>query len=177
MTRSMRSIQKTLSANGIPAATLELKSEFKQSVDRAVWQYKNDRNPKSKNGKPEPLLTFKRGALVHFAASQYEVQMTTKLSGKSTFFLPFNKGTHDGGAGNDMPPEGGYATKYLWEEVFQPDNWLKILGRYIHLQVEQKEDMRGRKHTQETMLFPRYHQWDVVNRLIDAARTEGSGHK
>ncbi|MDF7808892.1 type I restriction endonuclease [Pontiellaceae bacterium B12219] len=165
-----------LFVNGIPVATLELKSEFKQSVERAVWQYKNDRNPKAKNGKPEPLLTFKRGALVHFAVSQFEVQMTTKLAGKSTFFLPFNKGTHDGGKGNDMPEEGGYATKYLWEEVFAPDNWLKILGRFIHLQVEQKEDVRGRKYTQETMIFPRYHQWDVVNRLIDAARTEGTGH-
>ena len=166
-----------LFVNGIPVATLELKSEFKQSVDRAVWQYKTDRKPKASNGKTEPLLTFKRGALVHFAASQFEVQMTTKLSGKSTFFLPFNKGGVDGGAGNIIPPEGGYATKYLWEEVFDPDNWLKILGRYIHLQVEQKEDVRGRKTKQETMIFPRYHQWDVVNRLVDAARTEGSGQK
>ncbi len=170
-------IDLTLFVNGIPVATLELKSEFKQSVERAVWQYKNDRNPKAKNGKPEPLLTFKRGALVHFAVSQFEVQMTTKLAGKSTFFLPFNKGGLDGSAGNVMPSEGGYATKYLWEEVFAPDNWLKILGRFIHLQQEQKEDGRGRKTIQETMIFPRYHQWDVVNRLIDHARSEGSGQK
>jgi type I restriction enzyme R subunit len=166
-----------LFVNGIPVATLELKSEFKQSVDRAVWQYKNDRKPKDSKGKAEPLLTFKRGALVHFAVSQFEVQMTTKLAGKSTFFLPFNKGGADGSKGNIIPPEGGYATKYLWEEIFRPDNWLKILGRYIHLQVEQKEDARGRKYVQETMIFPRYHQWDVVNRLIDAARTEGAGEK
>lgn len=166
-----------LFVNGLPVATLELKSEFKQSVDRAVWQYKNDRKPKDSKGKPEPLLTFKRGALVHFAVSQYEVQMTTKLADKSTFFLPFNKGGADGSAGNIIPPDGGYATKYLWEEVFQPDNWLKILGRFIHLQQEQKEDARGRKYIQETMIFPRYHQWDAVTRLIDAARNEGSGQK
>lgn len=165
-----------LFVNGIPVATLELKSEFKQSVERAVWQYKTDRKPKASNGKPEPLLTFKRGALVHFAVSQFEVQMTTKLNGKATFFLPFNKGGVDGSAGNVMPSDGGYATKYLWEEVFDPDNWLKILGRFIHLQVEQKEDVRGRTFKQETMIFPRYHQWDVVNRLVDTARAEGAGH-
>ncbi len=166
-----------LFVNGVPVATLELKSEFKQSVERAVWQYKVDRNPKTKSGKPEPLLTFKRGALVHFAASQYEVQMTTKLNGKATFFLPFNKGGADGGAGNEMPKEGGYATKYLWEEVFERDNLLKILGRFIHLQVEEKVDARGRRYKTETMIFPRYHQWDVVNRLIDSAREEGGGQK
>ncbi len=166
-----------LFVNGIPVATLELKSEFKQSVERAVRQYKYDRKPKSANGKPEPLLMFKRGALVHFAVSQFEAQMTTKLSAASTYFLPFNKGTRDGGAGNDMPKDGGYATKYLWEEVFAPDNLLQILGRYIHLQVEEKEDVRGRKYKQETMIFPRYHQWDVVKQLVNAARTEGIGQK
>lgn len=166
-----------LFVNGIPVATLELKSEFKQSVERAVRQYRVDRKPMSNSGKPEPLLTFKRGALVHFAVSQYEIQMTTKLEGKSTFFLPFNKGGADGGAGNITPPDGGYATKYLWEEVLAPDNWLKILGRFIHLQVDQKEDALGRKYTKETMIFPRYHQWDVVNRLVDAARMEGAGQK
>ena len=166
-----------LFVNGIPVATLELKSEFKQSVERAVWQYKTDRKPKDSQGKSEPLLLFKRGVLVHFAVSQFEVQMTTKLAGKATFFLPFNKGGADGSKGNVMPPEGGYATKYLWEEIFDPDNWLKILGRYIHLQEEPKEDVRGRKYMQETMIFPRYHQWDVVNRLIDAARVEGAGQK
>jgi len=166
-----------LFVNGIPATTLELKSEFKQSVERAVWQYKTDRSPKNSKGNPEPLLAFKRGALVHFAVSQFEVQMTTKLNGKATFFLPFNKGTLDGGAGNDMPEEGGYATKYLWEEVFDPDNWLQILGRFIHLQVEKKEDEYGRKYKQETMIFPRYHQWDVVKHLIASARAEGPGQK
>ncbi|MBN2702963.1 MAG: type I restriction endonuclease subunit R [Pontiellaceae bacterium] len=166
-----------LFVNGIPVATLELKSEFKQSVERAVRQYRIDRKPMSSKGKPEPLLSFKRGALVHFAVSQYEIQMTTHLQGLKTFFLPFNKGGVDGGAGNVIPPDGGYATKYLWEDVFAPDNWLKILGRFIHLQVEQKEDALGKKYTKETMIFPRYHQWDVVNKLVDSARSEGAGQK
>lgn len=165
-----------LFVNGIPVATLELKSEFKQSVERAVYQYKNDRQPVSKKGKKEPLLTFKRGALVHFAVSQYEVQMTTQLKGKDTFFLPFNKGSAEGGAGNAVPGDGGYATKYLWEDVFQRDQWLNILGRFIHLKIEEKEDVTGKKYKKEAMIFPRHHQLDVVNRLLSAAKTEGAGH-
>jgi type I restriction enzyme R subunit len=128
--------------------------------------------------KPEPLLTFKRGALVHFAVSQYEVYMTTRLEGESTFFLPFNKGTHDGGAGNDAPLDvNQYATDYLWNEVLVPDNLLKILGRFVHLQIEDKEDWEGRKYKKESLIFPRYHQWDVVSKLLAAAKSEGPGQK
>ena len=126
-----------LFVNGLPVATLELKSEFKQAVQSAIKQYKTTRfatDPATK--KPEPLLTFKRGALVHFAASQYEVYMTTRLEGAETFFLPFNKGTHDGGAGNDIPEDANdYATSYLWNEVLLPDNLLKILASFVHLQI------------------------------------------
>ena len=172
-------IDLVLFVNGIPVATLELKSEFKQAVHNAMRQYRSTRLPVDPvTKKPEPLLTFKRGALVHFAVSQYEVYMTTRLEGESTFFLPFNKGTHDGGAGNDAPVDvNQYATDYLWNEVLLPDNLLKILGRYVHLQIEDKEDWEGRKHKKESLIFPRYHQWDVVNKLLDAARTEGPGHK
>jgi type I restriction enzyme R subunit len=128
--------------------------------------------------KPEPLLTFKRGALVHFAVSQYEVYMTTRLAGPETIFLPFNKGTQEGGAGNDSPEDvNRYATDYLWNEVLRPENLLTILSRYVHLQIEEKENWNGLKYRKETMIFPRYHQWDVVNKLIHAARTEGPGHK
>lgn len=172
-------IDLVLFVNGIPVVTMELKSEFKQSVENAIKQYKKTRLPiDADTGKPEPLLTFKRGALVHFAVSQYDVFMATKLDGDETFFLPFNKGTKDGGAGNDVPedPEQ-YATDYLWNEVLQPDNFLRILGKFIHLEVEEKEDWEGRKYKKETMIFPRYHQWDVVNKLIGAARTEGPGKK
>lgn len=165
--------------NGIPVATLELKSEFKQVVHNAIRQYKATRLPVDPaTKKPEPLLTFKRGALVHFAVSQYQVFMTTRLEGANTYFLPFNKGTKEGGAGNDVPGEvERYATDYLWNEVLLPDNLLNILGRYIHLQIEEKEDWQGLKSKKETMIFPRYHQWDVVNKLIGAARSEGPGHR
>jgi len=172
-------IDLVLFVNGIPVVTLELKSEFKQSVERAVKQYKKDRPPKDPaSGKPEPLLGFKRGALVHFAVSQYEVQMTTHLEGWNTWFLPFNRGTHEGGAGNDIPENTNqYATAYLWEEVLLPDNLLRILGRYMHLQIDEKETAEGRKHKKESMIFPRYHQWDVVNKLLTMSRQEGTGHK
>ena len=89
-------IDLVLFVNGLPVATLELKSEFKQAVDSAIKQYKTTRLPVDPvTKKPEPLLTFKRGALVHFAVSQYEVYMATRLEGEKTFFLPFNKGTHE----------------------------------------------------------------------------------
>lgn len=172
-------IDLVLFVNGIPVATLELKSEFKQSVERAVKQYKKDRPPNDPaTKKPEPLLSFKRGALVHFAVSQYEVQMTTKLEGWNTTFLPFNRGTREGGAGNDIPAdENQYATAYLWEEVLLPDNLLRILGRFMHLQIAEKEDAEGRKYKKESMIFPRYHQWDVVTKLLASSRQEGTGYK
>lgn len=172
-------IDLVLFVNGLPVATLELKSEFKQAVDNAIKQYKRTRLPKDPvSKKPEPLLTFKRGALVHFAVSQYEVYMATRLAGDDTFFLPFNKGTKDGGAGNDTPGNTDeYASGYLWNEVLLPDNLLNILARYVHLQIEEVEDWQGKKAKKEALIFPRYHQWDVVSRLLNAARSEGLGHK
>lgn len=172
-------IDVVLFVNGIPVTTMELKSEFKQSVQNAITQYKKTRLPKDPDTKkPEPLLTFKRGALVHFAVSQYEVYMTTRLAGDSTYFLPFNKGTADGGAGNDTPSDSSrYATDYLWNEVLTPDNLLAILGHFMHLQIEDEEDAIGRKSKKETMMFPRYHQWDVVTKLVNAAIDEGAGQK
>ncbi|TFH84867.1 type I restriction endonuclease subunit R [Billgrantia azerbaijanica] len=168
-----------LFVNGIPTATLELKSQFKQTVENAKRQYRQDRPIKDPViRKPEPLLTFKRGALVHFAVSQAEVAMTTKLAGKDTFFLPFNRGTEEGGAGNPpAPDEASYATAYLWEEVFAPDAWLKVLGRFLHLEKKTTEDFYGRRQTKETLIFPRYHQWEVVNRLIQATLAEGPGRR
>jgi type I restriction enzyme R subunit len=172
-------IDLVLFVNGLPVATLELKSEFKQAVHNAIKQYKTTRlavDPVTK--KPEPLLTFKRGALVHFAVSQYEVYMATRLEGADTYFLPFNKGTKEGGAGNDVPEDiNQYATDYLWNEVLLPANLLNILARFVHLQIEEKEDWNGKKFKKEALIFPRYHQWDVVTRLVKAARTEGPGHK
>lgn len=168
-----------LFVNGLPVTTMELKSEFKQAVQNAITQYKRTRLPIDPDTKkPEPLLTFKRGALVHFAVSQYEVYMTTRLAGENTYFLPFNKGTSEGGAGNDVPADSSrYATDYLWNEVLTPDNLLAILGHFMHLQIEEEEDAIGRKSKKETMMFPRYHQWDVVTKLVNAAITEGAGQK
>jgi len=168
-----------LFVNGLPVVTLELKSEFKQAVQNAIKQYQTTRfaiDPATK--KPEPLLSFKRGALVHFAVSQFEVYMATRLEGQDTYFLPFNKGTKEGGAGNDVPQDkNDYATGYLWNEVLQPDNLLNILARFVYLQIEEKEDWEGRKYKKEVLIFPRYHQWDVVTKLVNAAKSEGPGHK
>lgn len=168
-----------LFVNGIPTATLELKSEFKQSIENAKRQYRYDRPLKDPlTRKAEPLLTFKRGALVHFAVSQQEVAMTTKLAGKDTFFLPFNQGSAEGGAGNPPPPnENSYATGYLWQQLFQPDAWLKVLGRFLHLQKPKEQNFDGTITAKEKMIFPRYHQWQVVNQLIDTTRREGAGQR
>ena len=172
-------IDLVLFLNGIPIVTMELKSEFKQDVQNAIKQYKQTRLPKDpETNKPEPLLTFKRGALVHFAVSQYQAHMTTKLAGDATYFLPFNRGTADGGAGNEPPEDvDAYATDYLWNEVLAPKNILQIIGRFIHLEIKTEEDWEGRKTKKETMIFPRYHQWDLVTRLVEASRLEGAGHK
>jgi type I restriction enzyme R subunit len=172
-------IDLVLFLNGIPIVTMELKSEFKQAVERAVKQYKTTRFAKDpETNKPEPLLTFKRGALVHFAVSQFEAQMTTKLDGAETRFFPFNRGTTEGGAGNDLPDDiHTYATAYLWNEVLAPANILQIVGRFIHLEILTEEDWDGRKFKREALIFPRYQQWDLVTRLVAASRTEGPGHK
>ena len=172
-------IDLVLFINGLPVATLELKSEFKQAVEQAISQYKRTRLPKDpQTNKTEPLLSFKRGALVHFAVSQYEVYMATQLAGEQTYFLPFNRGTHDGGAGNDVPEDiNRYATEYLWQEVLSPESLLNIVGQFMHLHIENREDAEGRKYKKEVMIFPRYHQWDVVTKLVQAVHTEGTGKK
>jgi type I restriction enzyme, R subunit len=157
--------------NGIPVATAELKTDFTQNITDAVLQYKNDRHPKG-----EPLLQFGSRAVVHFAVSNSEVEMTTKLAAKDTQFLPFNRGDH-GHAGNPVNPHGSPAA-YLWETILQRDTWLDILGRFMHLHVDEKTDpATGTKTRKQTMLFPRYQQWDSVTKLVEAARTEGPGHR
>lgn len=155
--------------NGIPVATVELKTDFTQSVGDAVDQYKYDRNPKPKGQTTsEPLLTFPSGALVHFAVSNSEVQMTTKLQGGATRFLPFNKG-NNGAAGNP-PNENGHRTSYLWEEVWARDSWLELLGRYLVAERDEKKQIKS-------IIFPRYHQLDATRKLLAAVRAEGPGGK
>lgn len=169
--RSEKSLDVTLSLNGIPLVTLELKNPMTgQRVDDARRQYKRDRDPR------EPIFEFKRRTLVHFAVDTESVLMTTRLAGSATHFLPFNKGD-GGGAGNPPDPAGRtYRTAYLWEEVLQRDSLLDLLARFIHLQVDEKRDDQGRKVKAESMIFPRYHQLQAVRMLVDAARTEGVGH-
>jgi len=169
--RCEKSLDVTLSVNGIPVATVELKNPLTgQTVEDAMRQYRQDRDPR------EPLFEFKRRTLVHFAVDTEQVFMTTRLAGTATHFLPFNKG-RDGGAGNPPDPQGrNYRTAYLWEEVLQRDSLLDLLARFLHLQIEEKRDDQGRKVKRETMVFPRYHQLQAVRRLEATARTEGSGH-
>ena len=162
-------IDLVLFLNGIPVVTMELKTDFTQNVQDAINQYKYDRPAKG-----DPLLEFKRRSLVHFALSNDEVYMTTKLAGPSTFFLPFNKGTADGSQGNP-PNENGYATSYLWEDVLARHSLLNIIARYIHLEVKDKENNKGHKSRSETLIFPRYHQLDVVRKLLADSKTNGAG--
>ncbi|WP_313953013.1 type I restriction endonuclease subunit R [Accumulibacter sp.] len=168
--RCEKSLDVTLSLNGIPVATVELKNPLTgQRVDDARRQYRQDRDPR------EPIFEFKHRTLVHFAADTESVLMTTRLAGLATHFLPFNKGC-DGGAGNPPDPAGrAYRTAYLWEEVLQRDSLLDLLARFIHLQIDEKRDDQGRKVRTESMIFPRYHQLQAVRILVDAARSEGPG--
>ena len=129
-------------------------------------QYKNDRDP------DDLIFQFKKRTLVHFAVDPDEVYMTTRLSGRSTYFLPFNKGSGNG-AGNPENPSG-YKTAYLWEEVLERHSFLDILARFIHLQIEEKK-LGGKKVKRETMIFPRYHQLDCVRKLVADARQRGTG--
>lgn len=160
-------IDLVLTLNGIPVATVELKSSYTQSVQDAVDQYRFDRPTKSAAGNtPEPLLSFPGGALVHFAVSNAEVKTCTRLAGAASVFLPFNRG-NDGGAGNPPNPTGA-PTAYLWEDVWQPDSWLEILGRYL---VPTRDDAKR----PTGWIFPRFHQLDVTRALVRAVRAEGPG--
>ena len=166
------SIDLVLFVNGIPVATAELKSQYTQNVQDAVYQYKADREPffKPKNV-AEPLLAFPGGALVHFAVSNAAAEMTTRLAGLDTTFLPFNQG-NAGGAGNppNLTGKAGIATDYLWKEVWQRDSFLQILGRYLVPVKNAKKQLVG-------WIFPRYHQLTVTRKLVAAVTLEGPGNK
>lgn len=161
-------IDLVLFVNGIPVATAELKSHYTQSVQDAIYQYKTDREPVYKpRNMPEPLLAFPGGALVHFAVSNAEAHMTTRLAGLDTVFLPFNQG-NQGAAGN--PPKAGIATDYLWKEVWQRDSFLQILGRYLVPVRNAKKQLSG-------WIFPRYHQLTATRKLVAAVLADGPGSK
>jgi len=155
--------------NGLAVATVELKTDFTQSVEDAVDQYRFDRNPKPKGqGSAEPLLSFPNGALVHFAVSNREVRMTTRLEGARTTFLPFNRG--DNGAAGNPPSEHGHRTAYLWETVWARDSWLEILGRYLVAKRDSKKQI-------QKIIFPRFHQLDATRKLLTTVLAEGAGGK
>lgn len=161
------SIDTVLFLNGLPIFTVELKNHLTgQTVEDAIKQYKSDRDPREK------LLSFKR-ALVHFAVDPDLVYMTTKLDKMRTFFLPFNRG-QDGGAGNAVNPDG-HKTAYLWEDVWTRASVLEIIGKFMTLQREEVTDDKGRKAIKERLLFPRYHQREAVQRIVNNARVRGSG--
>jgi type I restriction enzyme R subunit len=172
-----RSIDLVFFVNGLPVATVELKTDFTQTSGIAVEQYKRDRTPRDPaTNRIEPLLQFGRRALVHFAVSNTDAQMTTHLRGAETSFLPFNTG-NAGGAGNP-PSSSGSPTAYLWERVWQRDSWLRILLSFMHLHVESRtHPITGETSRSESLLFPRFHQWEAVTCLVDDARERGAGHR
>jgi type I restriction enzyme R subunit len=165
------SLDLTLSVNGIPIATLELKNPLSgKTAANAIRQYRHDRDQREK------IFDFKKRTLVHFAVDTEEVHMTTRLAGPATHFLPFNQG-RDGGAGNPPDPSGrNYRTAYLWEDVLERHSLLELLARFLHLQIEEKRTDDGRKVKKESMIFPRFHQRKTVCEVVAAAVVDGPGH-
>ncbi|NAS19607.1 DEAD/DEAH box helicase family protein [Clostridium butyricum] len=169
------SIDIVLFLNGIPVVSMELKCQFTgQTIHNAINQYKFDRASK------DTIFDFRNRVLVHFAVDLFEVHMTTRLNGENTYFLPFNQGSNGsgnvGGAGNPLNPNG-YQTAYLWEKVLCKDRLMEILHKYMHLKKEEKKDADGKViSTEETLIFPRYHQLDVVTKLLEDVKANGAGN-
>ncbi len=168
--KNENSIDIVLFVNGIPVVSMELKCQFTgQDTMNAINQYKFDRASK------DTIFAFKERVLVHFAVDLTNVYMTTKLAGPHTYFLPFNQGSNGagnvGGKGNPNN-ENGYDTAYLWEKVLCKESLLEILQKYMHLQ--QEFDKKGNL-IKESMIFPRYHQLDVVTKLLADVKENGSG--
>ncbi|NLA37474.1 MAG: type I restriction endonuclease subunit R, partial [Actinobacteria bacterium] len=169
-TKHGNSIDLVLFVNGLPVATIELKTDNTQSLEHAIQQYKKDRKPAG-----EPLLGFANRCLVHFAVSNTKVAMTTRLDGDNTFFLPFDMG--DNGAAGNPIVEGKSSTSYLWERVLQRDAWLHIIGKMMHLEHSETTDpISGEVTKKSVLLFPRFHQWDLVTNLLETVSAEGPGH-
>ncbi|MDK2063088.1 DEAD/DEAH box helicase family protein, partial [Aliarcobacter butzleri] len=154
-TNPLLELDMVLFINGLPIITMELKNHWTGQNARyhGIKQYKEDRDPK------EPLLNFAR-CIVHFAVDTDEAFMTTKLDGDKTFFLPFNKGNNFG-AGNEVNPNG-HKTSYIWEEIFSKNSLANIIQHFVRLDGE-------------TLYFPRYHQLDVVRKLINDVSQNGVG--
>ena len=171
------SVDMVLVVNGIPVFAFELKNQYTgQTVDNAKRQWMYDRDPR------EICFQFNKRILTYFCIDHTEVWMATKLAGKDTSFLPFNQGSNgagcDGGKGNPANPNG-YPTAYFWEQVFQKDSMMDILQKFIHLQVKEDKkllaDGSEKVTKKKTIIFPRYHQLDVVRKLIADVSANGSG--
>lgn len=177
-----KSVDFVLFVNGIPVATGEVKTELTQTVQDAIDEYTEERKAvEPDGGRKNPLLMYKRGAVVHFAVSEDEVWMCTNLGpfpskAAKPRFLPFNLG-RDGGAGNPDAPEGEYKTHYLWDTILRRDNWLSIFDRFVFEEVEDRQDATGRWRKSATQIFPRYHQFDAERKILADAREHGPGRR
>lgn len=168
------SVDMMLAINGIPVVAIELKNQLTgQNVDNAKlqWQYNRDQR--------EPAFWLNHRILAYFAVDLYEAWMTTELKGADTYFLPFNQGSNgagnDGGAGNPQAKDDDYVTSYIWENVLQKDSLLDIIQKFISFEVKtEKKD--GKNVTKKRLIFPRFHQLDVVRKLVADVRENGSGH-
>lgn len=169
--KNSKSIDMVLMVNGIPLVALELKNQYTgQSVEHAKVQFQKDRDPK------ELIFNFNKRFLVYFAVDHFEAYMTTRLNGKKTYFLPFNQGSNGPGSvgGKGNPKRNGYPTAYLWEEVLERDSFMDIIHRFMNFEVK-KEKQGDKQITKSTLIFPRYHQLDVVRKLINDVEINGSG--
>ena len=175
-TQNENSIDIVLLLNGIPLIALELKNQITgQDSSNAQRQFMYDRDPR------ELIFRFKQRVIAYFAVDHYDVKYTTKLAGKDTYYLPFNQGSNGagnvGGEGNPLNSDG-YTTDYLWKKVLNKDSLMEILQKFVHLQVKEEILHRGGKeiiNKRESIIFPRYHQLDVVRKLINDVRTDGVG--
>lgn len=158
--------------NGLAIMSFELKCNAAgQSYQDAIYQFRTDRNPKTR------LFLFKAGTLVNFAMDLEEVYMTTKLDGDATFFLPFNMGNGEGvtaGAGNPIF-EDKYSVSYMWEDILKKDTVLDLISKFIFVETKEKVDeLTGKTKRSENLIFPRYHQLDVIRKILADVKENGT---
>lgn len=168
-----KSVDMVLVLNGIPLFAFELKNQLTgQDIRNAEHQWCYDRNPR------ELCFRFNSRILAFFCVDLRQASMATKLNGEKTFFLPFNQGSNgagnDGGAGNPANPDG-YMTSYIWENVFQRESMMDILQKFINLEITEEKKKGGKTETKKTLIFPRYHQLDVVRKLVADVTENGAG--
>jgi type I restriction enzyme R subunit len=160
--------------NGLPIITMELKNQDTgQNYKNAINQYKHTRSLNHK------LFRFKQRSIVNFAVDKDEIYMTTELNDEDTFFLPFNQGKGSGKSKRAGNPEveGKLKTHYLWEKILQKDQLLEILQKFVFVDEEKEVDEQGNVHRDEKLIFPRFHQLDVITKILADAKANKAGHK